>query len=231
VVKNFAGSTMTNVMVTDTLGKVFTDANGSSYRIVGTPIASKASGLVPNTAFDGSADPRLILPASSTLAGGRADTLTFKVNVKTNGLTGTFLNSAYASALVDATNVTDVSTNGLNPDPLNNRNPTTANEATPVTLRVTDGEVFIPEGFSPNGDGINDLFVIRGGQNQTIKLEVFNRWGHVVYKSDDYKNDWTGASNTGVRVGTTTGLPDGTYFYRVQLESGRTYVRYMTINR
>jgi large repetitive protein len=231
VVKNFAASPMTNVMVTDTLAKVFTDANGASYRIIGTPIASRASGLVPNNAFDGSADPRLILPTSSTLAGGRADTLTFKINVRTNGLTGTFLNSAYASATIDGTRVTDVSTDGLNPDPLNNRNPTTANEATPVVLSVTDGEVFVPEGFSPNGDGINDLFVIRGGQNQKISLEVFNRWGHTVYKSDDYKNDWNGASNTGVRVGNTGGLPEGTYFYRVQLESGRTYVRYMTINR
>ena len=90
--------------------------------------------------------------------------------------------------------------------------------------------VFIPEGFSPNGDGINDRFVIRGSVG-TLQIEVFNRWGHVVYKSDDYKNDWDGTSNTGVRVGSSSGLPDGTYFYRVKLSDGRQFVRYMTINR
>ncbi|TAE30617.1 MAG: DUF11 domain-containing protein [Cytophagales bacterium] len=233
VVKNFGTAPMTNVSVTDTLAKVFTDANGSSFRVVGTPIASRNSGLMANTGFDGSSDVRLILPQSSSLAGGRTDTLTFMVNVRSNGLTSTFLNSAYATALADGVTVRDISTNGLNPDPSGNRNPTDAaeSEATPVVLGASDQAVFIPEGFSPNGDGINDVFTIRGAESQAVKLEVFNRWGHTVYKSDDYKNDWSGTSNTGVLKGNTAGLPDGTYFYRVQLESGRTYVRFMTINR
>jgi len=233
VVKNFGTVGMTNVTISDTLTKVFNEQNGASFKIVGTPIASTGSGLKVNAGFNGASDVRLVLPESSTLGAGRSDTLTFIVNVKSNGLTTTFLNTAYASGLANTIRVTDISTSGLNPDVNGNRNPTDAmeGEATQVVLRVTDSAVFIPEGFSPNGDNINDLFVIRGAQNQTVSLEVFNRWGQTVYKSDDYKNDWNGTANTGVRVNNVGGVPDGTYFYRVKLENGRTYVRYMTINR
>ena len=54
----------------------------------------------------------------------------------------------------------------------------------------------------------------------------------LVYKNNDYKNDWDGTTNNGLRVGSTSqGLPDGTYFYVVKLENGRQYVRYLTITR
>jgi large repetitive protein len=233
VVKNYGTVTMSNVTISDTLTKVFNELNGASFKIVGTPIASSGSGLKVNAAFNGNTDVRLVVAEGSTLGAGRSDTLTFVVNVKSNGLTTTFLNTAYASGIANTIKVTDISTSGLNPDVNGNRNPTDSmeGEATQLILRVTDAAVFIPEGFSPNGDNINDLFVIRGVQDQTVTLEVFNRWGHMVYKSDDYKNDWNGSSNTGVRVNNVGGVPDGTYFYRVKLENGRTYVRYMTINR
>ena len=93
--------------------------------------------------------------------------------------------------------------------------------------------VFIPEGFSPNDDGINDLFVIRNvPAGLTVQLEVFNRWGHRVYASADYKNDWDGTANQGIRANDKgAGLPDGTYFYVTKLSDGREFVRFMTIAR
>jgi gliding motility-associated-like protein len=100
-----------------------------------------------------------------------------------------------------------------------------------VNVPETNG-VFIPEGFSPNDDGLNDRFVIRGaGTDQTIGLEVFNRWGHRVYANDDYKNDWDGKPNQGAGASTANAtLPDGIYFYVVRISDGREYVRFITIS-
>ena len=87
-----------------------------------------------------------------------------------------------------------------------------------ITITVVDlhyGEVFIPEGFSPNGDGRNDTFVIGYIGQEKIQFEVFNRWGNLLFKSDDYKNDWNGTATHGVHVGRD--VPDGTYFYKIRV--------------
>jgi large repetitive protein len=234
VVKNYSGIALGNVSVSDSLANVFTTQDGVAFKVVSTQVGGTGSGLVINPAFDGSADTRLTLPTGSSLAAGRTDTLYFVVNVMNGGSKETFLNSAIATAQAGTVKVSDISTNGINPDINGNRNPTDSNEgeATPVSILSGEVNIFIPEGFSPNGDNVNDRFVIRGAQTQTLSLEVYNRWGLVVYKNDDYKNDWDGTANTGVKVGaSTSGLPEGTYFYRVKLSDGKVYVRYMTINR
>lgn len=103
-----------------------------------------------------------------------------------------------------------------------------------VTPGTPEAEgIFIPEGFSPNDDGLNDRFVIRGvTAPATVRLEVFNRWGHRVYAQDNYQNDWDGTANEGIRTGKADApLPDGTYFYVVRISDGREYVRFMTISR
>ncbi|RYF62370.1 MAG: T9SS type B sorting domain-containing protein, partial [Cytophagaceae bacterium] len=97
---------------------------------------------------------------------------------------------------------------------------------------IDGGSIFIPEGFSPNGDGINDYFVIQGTPAAaTIELEIFNRWGHRVYANANYKNDWGGQPNQGINTTANQGLPDGTYFYVVRISDGREYVRFLTIAR
>ncbi len=236
VVRNFGPSVLTNVTVSDTLSKVFNATTGATYKVIRTPYTtSTGSALKLNDKFDGGSEPLLVIgDSTSRLAVGKVDTLLFVVNVATNGSTTTFLNTAYAQARNNTGTVSDVSTNGLNPDPNGNNNPTDNNEreATPLNLPATSNALFIPEGFSPNGDGINDLFVIRGTGPATISLEVYNRWGHMVYKNDDYRNDWDGKANTGISAGgDANGLPDGTYYYVIRLSDGREFVRYMTINR
>ncbi|RAW02394.1 tandem-95 repeat protein, partial [Pseudochryseolinea flava] len=87
-----------------------------------------------------------------------------------------------------------------------------------LTIAVVDenaGEVFIPEGFSPNGDNNNDTFVIGYRGAEAIQLEVFNRWGNLVYKNNNYQNDWRGTAMYGIVLGGE--LPDGTYFYKVKV--------------
>ncbi|HRG89277.1 MAG TPA: gliding motility-associated C-terminal domain-containing protein, partial [Chitinophagales bacterium] len=52
--------------------------------------------------------------------------------------------------------------------------------------------VFVPNAFSPNGDGNNDVFQIYGQSIKTISLKVFNRWGEMVFTSDNQFNSWDG---------------------------------------
>jgi gliding motility-associated-like protein len=98
-----------------------------------------------------------------------------------------------------------------------------------INVGVVPGkEIIIPEGFSPNDDGVNDYFVIQNHTGAKMKLEVFNRWGNVVYRNNNYQNDWGGIANSGVTIG--EGLPDGTYYYVLEAGSFRE-VRYITIHR
>ncbi len=65
-----------------------------------------------------------------------------------------------------------------------------------------------PTGFSPNGDGINDLLKIPGAKTiANNQLIVFNQQGTVVYKTSNYQNDWNGTKQNGEV------LPDGYYYY------------------
>jgi gliding motility-associated-like protein len=91
----------------------------------------------------------------------------------------------------------------------------------PVTLSVIDangcvdditqlvsvfGVLVIPNVITPNNDGNNDLFVIDGLKPES-KLLVVNRWGNVVFETDDYQNDWNGKDLNGLP------LLDGVYTY------------------
>ncbi len=63
--------------------------------------------------------------------------------------------------------------------------------------------------FTPNGDGINDKWKVTNGScAKEIKVEVYNRYGNVVFKSNGYSNDWDGTYNG-------KPVPDGTYYYAV----------------
>jgi len=81
-------------------------------------------------------------------------------------------------------------------------------------------EFFIPEGFSPNGDGINDLFVIRGiDRFPNNTFTIFNRWGNEVYEASPYTNTWDGSCLSDISIGNGN-LPVGTYFYVLDLGDG-----------
>lgn len=86
-----------------------------------------------------------------------------------------------------------------------------------VTVSVICDTLDIPNGFSPNGDGTNDYFVIDGiGKYPQNVLFIYNRWGNLVYKKNDYSNEWDGRSNVnGVMFGEE--LPNGTYYYILDL--------------
>jgi gliding motility-associated-like protein len=58
---------------------------------------------------------------------------------------------------------------------------------------VTDPlPVYIPNSFTPNGDGNNDLFQLYGQSIKTVDLKIFNRWGELVYQTNNQFNGWDG---------------------------------------
>jgi gliding motility-associated-like protein len=93
-------------------------------------------------------------------------------------------------------------------------------EAT-VLVRVSDEALFVPNAFSPNGDGINDYFEIVGiGSYERVKMKIFNRWGNLVYESGNYgpggDGFWDGKATLSIRTGDGQ-LGTGTYYYILDL--------------
>lgn len=84
-------------------------------------------------------------------------------------------------------------------------------------------DLIVPSGFSPNGDGINDVFEIVGiSAFPDNKVTIFNRWGNLVYEANGYNNTsvvWDG-QNTGALPNGTGPVPEGTYFYVIDLGDG-----------
>lgn len=67
--------------------------------------------------------------------------------------------------------------------------------------------------ITPNGDGINDSWVLfTNNCFRRLEVNVYNRYGSLVYHADDYKNDWKGTYKN-------KPLPDGTYYYVINLSS------------
>lgn len=52
--------------------------------------------------------------------------------------------------------------------------------------------IYIPTAFTPNGDGVNDTWMIRSKADLEIQLQIFNRWGEKVFESNDVQNTWDG---------------------------------------
>jgi gliding motility-associated-like protein len=223
-VKNLGNVPLKNVQVTDNLSKTFPIP--LQFSVEGAPKVS--SGLLkPNLSFNGKGSDNL-LSADNILAAGQVDTIHFTVKVIPDPNNyGPFNNIAIGTAEGSSGQITDVSTSGKDPDPDNDGNPDERIE-TPITLEKST--IRAPEGFSPNGDGINDGFYIENLDGERISLEIYNRWGNVIYKDADYKNTWNGICNQGLYTGKD--IPDGTYYYIVSKKHGKDrYIGFLTINR
>ena len=84
-----------------------------------------------------------------------------------------------------------------------------------VSVIACDTE--IPNVFSPNGDSMNDFFRIPGIEGfPNSKLEIYNRWGNVIYQSNDYGGGWDGRINN-------EPVADGTYYYILRRSDGENF--------
>jgi len=74
----------------------------------------------------------------------------------------------------------------------------------------TNNVIYTPNIFSPNDDNQNDQFRIRGEQIETIHLLIYNRWGNLVFESDELNKGWDGMQN-GKKC------EEGVYVYRMEI--------------
>ncbi len=89
-----------------------------------------------------------------------------------------------------------------------------------MIYQIIPEDIVIPNVFSPNNDGGNDLFVIENVQYYQNDLHIYNRWGNKIYTTANYQNQWNGS-----------GIPDGTYYYELKLADGRSYTGHLTVLR
>ncbi|MFN2423093.1 MAG: gliding motility-associated C-terminal domain-containing protein, partial [Cryomorphaceae bacterium] len=83
-----------------------------------------------------------------------------------------------------------------------------------INVELVDCAVTIPNIFTPNGDGRNDLWVISIAQPLYFRISVYNRWGRLVYESDSVGRWWDGNHYQSGEP-----CPDGVYFYVAEIQS------------
>jgi gliding motility-associated-like protein len=112
--------------------------------------------------------------------------------------------TAPTSNIIYILNVTDI--NGCS-----------ANAFTRITVLSDscDKNIFIPSAFSPNGDGNNDIFQIYGNCIASMKMRIFNRWGELVFESNDINQGWDGVYKGAAQIGVYT------YTLSVEFKDGR----------
>ncbi len=231
-----------NVNITNDL-QAMIGSDVTAWSIVGKPTLVKGSATIDTLFARSATQLSMTKAAGTTLAKGDSIVISYQVKI-TSPLKSIINNQANVAAIsvLDTTiNVSDISTNGTKVDPNDDGNPI-EQDATPINVKASTstGNITIPQGFSPNGDGQNDTFVITGVNKDTeqVELQIFNRWGSLVYASEDYSNTWDGKANQGVKIiGDGLSLPDGTYFYVVTIKDRTTKTitstkaRYLTLMR
>jgi len=82
-----------------------------------------------------------------------------------------------------------------------------------VVITLRDCSILVvPDAFSPNGDGVNDTYHIRGLEYYPDNtFQVFNRWGSKVYERKPYRNTWNGTNEGRPNMGDD--LPESTYYF------------------
>lgn len=84
----------------------------------------------------------------------------------------------------------------------------------------------IPELVTVNGNGQNDTWEIIGlEQLGQVKATILNRWGTVIYETEDYQNDWNGINQAGEPVS------DDTYYYVLELPDGKNFKGFVILKR
>lgn len=92
------------------------------------------------------------------------------------------------------------------------QNPAGCLDTASVQIEVIAGdeEIYIPNAFTPNGDGINDFFRVYGNQIRETEMLIFNQWGEKIYEAKNTINGWNGRHKGKLQ-------PSGVYIYVVRI--------------
>jgi gliding motility-associated-like protein len=202
--------------------------NAGSY----TNISVSLSGCTSNTLagpinFTDPGVPAIVLGATS-------NPISCSVSDASIQITGLIASTAYSVNYIDDTNPVgatltsntsgEITISGLNVGSYTNINVTIGgciSNNLAVTLTANCEELEIPEAFTPDGDGINDGFVILGIENfPNNEIVIFNRWGNIVYQATGYNNDWVGNSTNKLNISGNQ-LPTGTYYYVLDTKNAK----------
>jgi gliding motility-associated-like protein len=126
----------------------------------------------------------------------------------------TYTNDATVMLIAyDASNCADTAYANISVEPCGCTDPNATNYNPSAT--IDDGSCFFPVPvviapniFTPNNDGMNDLFSLDATNAESIDLVILNRWGNVMYESSGPNPAWNGEAPSGIMAG------EGTYFYK-----------------
>ena len=78
----------------------------------------------------------------------------------------------------------------------------------PVVRVYNQCPLVVPNVLTSNNDNINDFLIIKNKEDYTeVSIQIFNRWGNLIYENSNYQNDWNGTDQSGKP------LEEGVYFY------------------
>ncbi len=75
---------------------------------------------------------------------------------------------------------------------------------------ATDSKLFVPTAFTPNGDGVNDVFDVFGIEVVEYQISIYTRGGQLCFSSEDIRGSWDGSYKK------ISLLPEGSYVYLIK---------------
>jgi gliding motility-associated-like protein len=195
----------TSVGTTSTISVTPPSGNSSYYVVVDNGAGCSINDTInltsnPLPSANAGADATIVIGASITIGGSpttSAAGATIVWNPQTTLSSGTASNPTANPTTTTTYTVIVTSAQGC-----------TASDSVTVNVRPT---IIFPDGISPNGDGANDTWIIDGiDLFPNCNVEVYNRWGELLFQSPGYKENWDGTYKG-------KALPVGTYYYIIDL--------------
>ncbi|MCW3085444.1 MAG: hypothetical protein JWP12_2810 [Bacteroidetes bacterium] len=108
--------------------------------------------------------------------------------------------------------------------------PACADTTTNCLVITPDFTIYIPNAFTPDGNGLNEEFYAKGENISQFEMLIYDRWGNLIFRADDINKHWKGTTN-----GNSTPVPMGVYVYIINLKDKigekHQYIGHVTVIR